>query len=335
MKKALILVNIGSPENAEKKNVREFLSQFLNDPHVIDMPWLLRNILVNLIIIPFRTSKSSLLYQRLFKENISPLIYYMNELVEKVQANSMLDYTVYGAMRYGKPSLKELLQSLEYMKYDDIVIMPLFPQYASSTSGSIIHLVESITAKWQSKTKIRFIDQFYNHLAYINCFSRIIKKHQPENFDHILFSFHGLPLKHIEQSHPQKKMESCNCDEKMVEHGSHCYKATCYATARLLAEKIALKKTEYTVSFQSRIAKNWLSPFTDEIVAELAAKGNNKILVIAPSFVADCLETTIEIGEEYSQAFTQLGGLSLTLVESLNDSDEWRDAILEIIIEHE
>jgi len=330
-KKAVLLVNVGTPDKAAVKEVRAFLSEFLNDRFVIDLPWLFRKILVNLIIVPFRAPKSTKLYQQLWTPKGSPLLINQKNLSRKLQKILGNEVQVYHAMRYGTPSLKKTLEEIYQEDYDELIIIPLFPQYASSTSGTIIEFVNSETKKWDKKPTLRFIKQFYNHPAFLDAFKEQIKKAHPENFDHLLFSFHGIPLRQVNKIHQGIKADKCNCTKQMPIYGKYCYKATCYETTRLLAQKLTLKKTDYSLSFQSRLSKNWLQPFTDEYVRELAQQGVKKLLVAIPSFVADCLESKVEIGMEAKQIFCDAGGEKLVLVESLNDTDLWVRGLAEII----
>jgi ferrochelatase len=329
-KKALLVVNLGTPNSPETGDVRRYLSEFLNDRRVIDLPWVIQKMLVNLIIVPFRSPKSSRLYKKLWSSSGSPILHYLNRMVEKIQSRLPVDYDVIGAMRYGFPSLKDAMKKLENGNYDEIIVFPLFPQYASSTTGSVNEFIMKKAVQWQVIPAFRFIDQYYDHPAFIRVFSDRIRCSHPELFSHIIFSYHGLPERHINKTHPGIDCRDCSCSKGMTEFGRHCYKAACYETTRLLAEKLDLKTAMFTTTFQSRLSKKWLNPFTDESIINLASDGHRKILVVAPSFVADCLETTIEIGEQYRELFRKLGGEDLTCVESLNDNDAWADAITEI-----
>lgn len=332
-KKALIIVNVGTPAKPSKKHVRKYLFQFLNDKRVIDLPWLLRKLLVNFIIIPFRIKKSTSIYQKLWTEKGSPLLIYQNSLTEKLQAKLKNKFIVFSAMRYGTPSLKNVLQKIKKDNFEEVVVFPMFPHFASSTTGSIFDFVMKSVRHWETMPSVKFINQFYDNEYFINLFSEKIKSYKPENYDHIIFSYHGLPTRQIKKTHPKFEESNCNCHISMPEHGKMCYKAICYETTRLLVEKLNLKPDKFTTSFQSRLSKGWLSPFTDDVIINLTRKGSKKILIVAPSFVADCLETIVEIGIEYNELFIENGGKKLTLVESLNDSDNWSDVIVRIINE--
>ncbi len=331
MKKALLLINIGTPDKPEKKAVKKYLTEFLNDKYVIDIPWLLRKILVNLIIIPFRVKNSTSLYQKLWTDKGSALLYYQNSLVSKLNKKYGSEFEVFSAMRYGNPSLEKILKHIQSKGYQDLIVYPMYPQYATSTTLSTRQRVEHLLEKNKIQIKLRFIDQFYNHRAFVDSFVKKIRNANYQNFDHIVFSFHGLPNRQVEKLHPNVSSISCSCSIKMPEHGRNCYKATCYETSRLLAKELNLEEEDYSVSFQSRLSNNWLTPFTDKTLMDLLTQGKNKILVVAPAFVTDCLETIIEIGLEYKEMFLKSGGEDLTMVSSLNDDDVWVDAIYEIV----
>lgn len=329
--KAVLLVNVGTPDKPEVKAVRHFLSQFLNDRRVMDMPWLLRKILVNLIIVPFRAPKSTKLYEQLWTMEGSPLLIHTEKFAAKLQTALGEDYSVYTAMRYGNPSLKEALQQIKEQKFDELIVFPQFPQYAASTTGTVTEFVKKEIRHWKATPKINFVNQFYDYPGFLDAFSRNITACYPEKYDHIIFSFHGLPTRQVNRVHPGISSATCTCDKQMPTHGERCYKATCYATSRLLAAKLGLQPGQYSVGFQSRFSKNWLSPFTDELIIALAGKGAKKLLITVPSFVADCLETIVEIEAGYGKLFREHGGEELVLVRSLNDSEQWVKAAAEMI----
>lgn len=329
-KKALVLVNVGTPAKAERKAVKAFLKAFLNDKRVIDLPFLLRKFLVNAVIIPFRVKKSTGLYQHLFKEGESPILRHLENLSDKVNKLSDESTEVFPAMRYGEPNLEKLLCELTKKNYSEIIIFPLFPQYASSTTGSVYENVFSVLKNREVIPPIRLIDQYYRHPAFVKAYSELIREYRPEDYDHIVFSYHGLPLRQINKVHPAVKESGCSCVEHMPDHGHHCYKATAYHTTRLLAEALKLPDDSYSTGFQSRLTNTWLSPFTDELLTALLKKGHKRILVCTPAFAADCLETIVEIEHEYGEAFIAAGGEKLTMVPALNSSDQWAEAVCQI-----
>ncbi len=332
-KTAVILINVGSPEKAEKLYVKKFLNEFLNDKEVIDIPWILRKILVNLIIIPFRTNKSTALYKRLWTQNGSPLIFYSKNVENKLNNIITENIEIFSAMRYGKPSISEALSTIKNKKFDNIIVFPLYPQYSTSTTKTAIDTVINKINLWNIKPKINIIRQFYNHPMYINALCAKIQKYNLSNFDHIIFSYHGLPIRHINKSHPKIHENNCECHKEMPTYGEFCYKACCYKTTRLIAKELNIKKEFYSTSFQSNLSNKWTKPFTSDIIVDMAKNNLKKILVIAPSFVNDCLETSIEIADDYNLLFKSNGGEKLQLVDSLNDSDLWISALKNIIEE--
>lgn len=334
-KKIILLINTGTPDKPETKEVRKFLFRFLNDRRVIDLPWLAQKLLVNLVIVPFRSPVSTRLYKRLWTKEGSPLLVNLKSLIVKVNSRLDNDSIVYGAMRYGNPSLKSTLKMVRNEHADEITILPLFPQYASSTTGSVHQLIMEEIKTWAIIPKIIFISQFYSNPAFLKVFADRIQQYKPESFDHVLFSYHGLPLRQIAKIHRGHNSENCDCSLRMPSIGTFCYKATCYDTTRLLTGYLKLDPEKYSTAFQSRLSANWLSPFTDSTLSELAKRKVKRVLVVAPSFVSDCLETKIEIEADYAKLFKEAGGEELVMVESLNDSDEWADAIIKIVNEQQ
>ena len=330
-KTAVILANVGTPDKPTVAAVRRYLFQFLNDRRVIDLPWLLQKFLVNVIIVPFRAPKSTKLYQLLWTEKGSPLLTISNESKKLLQKRLGENYEVFVGMRYQNPSLKMALKTIKEKRFDKIVVLPVFPQYASSTTGTISQLVNTEIARWNVIPEVTIVSQFYDNPGFIKAFAAQIKKYKPENFDHLIFSYHGLPFSQTDRVHPEIKTVNCNCEVEMPPHGKFCYKATCYQTTRLLAKELGLPPSAYSVAFQSRLTKNWLKPFSDEEVVRLAKQGAKRILITAPAFIADCLETAVEIGIEYQKLFEKYGGEKIQLVESLNTNDDWIETLYQIV----
>jgi len=330
-KTAVLLINVGTPDKPEPGAVRRFLFSFLNDKYVIDLPLLLRLFLVNCIIIPFRIKKSTKLYKRLWTDKGSPIIYHSEELKDKLNKQLGDNFQVFIGMRYGNPNYKKALQAIKGGGFERLVVFPLFPQYAQSTTETAFVAVDKVIKKLNLKTEVIQINQFYNHPSFIKNFVEQGKKFDLEKFDHLLFSYHGLPNRQAEKCHPGIKVSACNCLDAIPEHGQFCYRATCFATSRLIAKELGIKKSDYSDAFQSRLSKNWLSPFSDDLILEKLKEGKKNILVFAPSFVTDCLETVIEIGADYQQLFSENGGEKIQLVESLNSSDSWVNTIVELI----
>jgi len=328
---AIILINIGSPDSPHISSVRKYLKEFLTDKRVIEMPALFRYLLVYGIIAPFRSPKSAKKYREVWTDSGSPLMVHSQNLQQDLQDNIGDKSDVYLAMRYGNPGIKVILKEIEQKNYDKLVIVPLYPQYAASTTGTAIDKVMKSVSKWNRKPEIVKIGAFYNHTAYLSSLAEKVESYQPAIYDHILISFHGLPLKQVYKAHSGETCDDVDCANKINAENHKCYQAQCYHTARLLTEKLNLIEKQYTVAFQSRFSKNWLEPFTDNVLEQLAEQGKKKILVVCPSFIADCLETLHEIEIEYKEVFLQKGGEQLTMVPALNSDKYWVKALDDII----
>lgn len=337
MKKKIgvLLINLGTPDSPKVGDVRRYLTEFLNDPRVIDIPSVLRAILVNGIIVPFRAPKSAKVYKELFEINggKSPLLEYGYAVRDQLRNRLKGKAEVELAMRYGKPSLDEVTERMNRAGYDRVIVFPLFPQYASASTGSALEKALRLIRKWYVIPEIEVISQFYDHPGYINTVAERAKKFNLDEYDHILFSYHGLPVRQVDKVYEDRNCSNHRCELEINDENRFCYKATCYATTRLIAENLGLKESDYTVCFQSRLDKKWLEPFSDKVVEEWAKKGAKKLLVFSPAFVADCLETTIEIGDEYQEIFEKNGGEKVDLVESLNDHPMWIDTLESMIEE--
>jgi ferrochelatase len=286
---------------------------------------------VNGIIIPFRVKNSTRLYQKLWTDKGSPLIFYSQEMKEKLQKHLDENVQVFVGMRYGNPGYKAAIGEIKKGGFDRLLIFPLYPQFAMSTTETSIIAVEEELKRQKIDIKTSIVEQFYDHPLFVAAFAEQAKKYDLEKYDHIVFSYHGLPNRQIEKCHPGIKVQDCQCNDTVPEHGTHCYRATCFATSLKIANALGLKKENYSISFQSRLSRNWLSPFTDDNLLEKLSEGKKKILVLAPSFVTDCLETIVEIGEDYGDLFKENGGEILQMVDSLNAEPQWIDAMLEII----
>lgn len=330
-KTAVILMNVGSPDEPKIGPVWRYLTEFLNDKRVIDLPWLLRKFLVNFIIIPFRVRNSTKLYKLLWTEKGSPLIYYSYEMKQKLQAKLGNKFEVFVAMRYQNPSYKKVICEIKKQGFRKLVLFPLYPHHAMSTTETTVVAVKQELKKQNVDLELKVIDQFYDNPQFIQTFAKQGRKYNPAHYDHIVFSYHGLPNRQLEKCHPGITVEQCSCEKAMPEHGHHCYRATCYATTRLLAKELSINPENYSVAFQSRLDNKWMEPFTDDVLLAQLKKGKKRILVFAPAFVTDCLETIIEIGDEYKEEFLKKGGEKLQLVESLNAKPAWIDTMSELI----
>ena len=332
-KTGVLLVNLGTPDNPSKSKVRSYLSQFLNDPRVIDIPWLARKILVNLIIVPFRAGNSSKIYKELWTEEGSPLLLHSQKAAELLQESLGDDFGVHLAMRYKNPSMESVLDEMRKINYQRIVVLTMFPQYASSSTGSALERAMQIISKWWVIPELHFVSQYYDHPKYIEAFVERGRKYNHEDYDHVLFSYHGLPVRQVDKVYNEGLCEDHNCEHGVTEDNKFCYKAVCYETTRSIAGKLGIPEEKITVCFQSRLDKNWLEPFSDKVVEQKAKEGAKKLLVFSPAFTADCLETVIEIGDEYQEIFEENGGEKVQLVESLNDHPLWIECLEELVLD--
>ena len=325
-KTCVLLIQLGTPDSPKTSDVRRYLSEFLNDPRVIDLPFIARLLLVNGIIVPFRAPKSAKIYQELWEMSggVSPLITHTENVTQLLQEKMDEQFTVEFAMRYQNPSMDMVLEKIRKVNYDKIIIIPLFPQYASASSGSAIEKTMNIIRKWWVIPEIKIVSQFWDSDGYINSIVERSKAFDLKSYDHVLFSYHGLPERHVDKVYEGSDLCTDQpCETELNEKNKLCYKATCFATTRLIAEKLNLKESDYTVCFQSRLTKRWLTPFSDQVVEECAKKNAKRLLVFSPAFVADCLETLVEIGSEYQEIFEEHGGKTVDLVPSSNDHPEF------------
>jgi len=327
MKTAVLLVNLGTPDSPSTRDVRSYLRQFLNDPRVVDLPAPLRWALVNLIIVPFRAPKSAKIYQQLWTDQGSPILLHGQRVKSLLQQRLGEGYTVELAMRYKNPSIPDTLERLRKTNPDRILVVPLFPQYASASTGSAMQAVMDVVRDWWVIPDIRLISQYWNHPTLIHAWLERGRQYDWRDYDHVLFSYHGLPERQVDKVYDQGLCRDRDCEHEITDENAYCYKATCYGTTRLLAQGLGIPEEKYTTCFQSRLDKKWLEPFADKLVEEHARQGAKKLLVFSPSFVADCLETTIEIGHEYQELFEEHGGEKVQLVESLNDHPAWIDTL--------
>jgi ferrochelatase len=338
-KTGVLLVNLGTPDSPSVKDVRKYLSEFLNDPRVIDINAIVRFILVNFIIVPFRSPKSAKIYEELWTNNDlpedvkgSPILYHGRSVRDKLQDELGENFDVQLAMRYQNPSMDDVLAQMYEKKLEKILVIPLFPQYASATTGSVIDKAMKIMSKWWVIPEVKFVSQYYENAGFINTIIERVKKYDIDGFEHILFSYHGLPVRQVEKTHKGALCEEHKCETEINEANQYCYKAACYATTRLIAEKLNISREKYTVCFQSRLDKKWLEPFADKVIVKQAKEGAKRLLVLSPSFVADCLETLIEIGVEYQKLFEEHGGKKIQLVESLNDHPMWIETLKKMVL---
>lgn len=323
--KGVLLVNLGSPASTNPKDVKSYLGEFLMDERVIDLPYLLRTILVKGIILNTRPKQSAKAYSKIWWDEGSPLIVLSEKLQDKVDKKTSVPISL--AMRYGEPSIKNGLQELYNQGVTDVLLVPLYPQFAMATTETIIVLAEQLRDEFFPEIDFTVVPPFYNHPDYVNVLSRsIIEKLEKIDYDHLLFSYHGVPERHIRKSditNSHCKIDGSCCQTPSKAH-QFCYRHQCYETTRLVGEKLKLKEGTYSTSFQSRLGFDpWLKPYTDRTVEKMAQEGTEKIAVVTPAFVSDCLETLEEIAMEADEIFKENGGKEFTFIPCINDREDW------------
>lgn len=337
MKKGVLIVNLGTPNSPSVRDVRKYLREFLMDGYVIDLPFISRWLLVNLIIAPFRGPKSAAVYQELWTENGSPLLYYGKRVESLLQSKLGNDYKVLLAMRYQNPSIRSVLKQFKSEGITDLKVIPLYPQYASSTTKSSIEKVKAELKRLKYNPQTNFVETFLSHPKFIEVFAENGLKHwKTGQYDKVMFSYHGVPERHILKDCTNRH---CKLDEHCCslysDKNALCYRAGCYETSRLIAKAMGLSADQYDVVFQSRLETRardpWLKPYADLVIADYPEKDVKNVLAFSPSFVADCLETTIEVGEEFKEIFHENGGKNWQLVESLNEHPKWIETLEAIV----
>ncbi|WP_295674900.1 ferrochelatase [uncultured Empedobacter sp.] len=318
MSKGILLVNLGSPDSTNVEDVRTYLREFLMDKKVLDSPWIIRKTIVELFILPKRPEKSAEAYRKIWTKEGSPLIVYSKILRDMVQ--KQMDIPVVLAMRYKNPSIEAGLQELYNKGVRDILVVPLYPQYTMSSTETVADKVLEIQKKSYKDTKINFLKAFYNHPDYIKVLGDSIKENLPEEYDKILFTYHGIP-----ERHDNKALRAAKISKLPIE----TYRNQCFETTRLLTEYLQLPEDKYTTSFQSRLGRDpWIKPYTDYVLEEFPEQGVKNLVVCSPAFVADCLETLEEISMEGQEEFLKAGGEQFTYIPCLNDRQEWVDTLV-------
>jgi protoporphyrin/coproporphyrin ferrochelatase len=334
-KTGVLLVNLGTPDSPSVPDVRKYLREFLMDGRVVDIPAPLRFVLVQGIIAPFRAPKSAKVYKELWTETGSPLKHYGHQAEKMLRQRLGDDYVVRLAMRYQSPSIQAGLADFQRLGLTEIIVIPFFPQYASASTGSVYEKVMDLLRDWQVMPQLRFVNSFHDHPKFIEGFVNLGKKYMAKHdYDHYLFSYHGLPERQIRKGDVTKQVcRLGTCCGSLTAMNQHCYRAQCFETTRQLVAGMGIPEGKYTTSFQSRLGNDpWIKPYTDEVIPELVKNGAKSVLAFSPAFVADCLETTIEVGEEYKELFEKAGGHHWQLVESLNDSPIWIDLLEDLVL---
>ncbi|WP_026836736.1 ferrochelatase [Gillisia sp. JM1] len=325
MSKGVLLVNLGSPDSTDPKDVKKYLGEFLMDERVIDVPLWARTLLVKGIVLNTRPKQSAAAYQKIWWDEGSPLIVLSERLKDKIDENTSVPIVL--AMRYGTPNMKSGLQELHDQGVDEVLIFPLYPQFAMATTETILVLAEELRKEFFPNMQFTSVPSFYNHPDYVRVLANSVQeKLKDVEYQHILFSYHGIPERHIRKSDITKS--HCQIDGSCCKTASpahqFCYRHQCFETTRLVAEYLQLKENTYSVSFQSRLGFDpWLQPYTDRTIERFGKQGMKNLAIVTPAFVSDCLETLEEIAMEGEEIFHEVGGEKFTVVPCLNTREDW------------
>ncbi|RXK59917.1 ferrochelatase [Lacibacter luteus] len=325
-KKGILLMNLGSPDSTEVKDVRRYLNEFLMDERVIDMPYLKRLLLVKGLITPFRAPKSAEAYRTIWTKEGSPLIVLTQQLQEALQ--QQVDVPVEIAMRYGNPTVQHGFDALmkKVPGLEEVIAVPLYPHYAMSSYETAVEYAKEIHQKQEYPFKLEFIKPYYNEPNYIEALAENIKPYLQQEYDHILFSYHGIPERHLVKTDPTGShcMMNGNCCSTSSAAHATCYRHQCFTTTNLVTDKLGITKDKFSVSFQSRLGRDpWLKPYTDFRLTDMPKEGIKKLLILCPAFVSDCLETLEEIEERGKETFMEAGGETYKMIPCLNTHPLW------------
>lgn len=328
-KKGVLLVNTGSPRTPRTADVRRYLREFLGDKHVIDIPTPLRLALVHGIIAPLRGPKSAAMYESIWTPEGSPLLLHTRNLVEKLRAKAGSGFEAAWAMRYGDPSIAAAIDELSRKGVEELLLLPMFPQYALSTWATVVEEFERHAARFR---KTLIAKPYYADAGYIKALAALLRESHTQG-DYLLFSFHSLPLRHLTKADPARErcLKTPGCCSLTPQAPPYCYRAQALATADLLAGELGLTPSRYSLSFQSAMSGKWLGPSTEDELRRLAAAGESCVTLAAPGFTADNLETIEELSMRARPLFLEAGGERLSVAPSLNDSPKWVDGLYRLI----
>ena len=331
--KGILLMNLGSPGSTAVKDLRAYLDEFLMDKRVIDKPWLLRALLVKGIIVPFRAPKSAEAYKTVWTDEGSPLIVITRQLQNALQKK--INKPVAIAMRYGNPSPEEGFDELlqKDASITEVIAVPLYPHYAMSSYETAVEYAKEIYQKKKYSFKLTFVPPFYDDAAYLHALAENIRPFLDASWDHILFSYHGVPARHLIKSDITGNhcLQSPDCCEVASPAHEYCYRHQAIFTTKRVTEILNIPETKYSISFQSRLGKGWLTPFTDVRLQQMPSEGIKKLIIICPAFVSDCLETLEEIAIRGKESFMQAGGESYRMIPCLNSNELWVEALAQLV----
>ncbi|MCB1670336.1 MAG: ferrochelatase [Gammaproteobacteria bacterium] len=341
--RAILLLNLGTPAAPTAKGLREFYRHFFSDPFVFDIPPWARWALRNFIILPFRAPKTARDYEKIWLEGGSPLKVYTDQLKSRLQ--DAMDPTrgrmrVFIGMGYSEPFITDTMQEIEELGISEILVFPLFPQYSSATTESVLHGVTNAAGRWKEPPRMTVIKDMFSEPAFVRAWTKLIDKYLRQDkparrVDHVIFSYHGLPEKTITKADKDGVCAFGSCCDEITSRNRYCYRAQCMETTRAIARSMNWTEDFYSIAFQSRFGREpWIQPYLDEYLEELARKGVKRVAVVTPSFISDCLETIHEIGIEYRELFKEKGGDDLVLIPNLNNEEFWFDAVAEIVERH-
>lgn len=328
-RRGILLMNLGSPDSTGVRDVKKYLNQFLMDERVIDKPWLMRALLVKGIIVPFRAPKSAEAYNTIWTKTGSPLINLTKQLRDELQ--SLVEAPVEIAMRYGSPSPASAFKKLakKVPKLEEVIAVPLYPHYAMSSYETAVEYAKDIHQKAGHSFKLSFVPPFYKEEHYISALAEVFLPYIQQEFDHLLFSYHGVPGRHIRKSDVTGNhcLQVENCCRVASPAHKFCYRHQVMTTTELVTDKLNIPREKYSVSFQSRLGKGWLTPFTDIRLQEMPKEGIKNLLIVCPAFVSDCLETLEEIAVRGKEIFLEAGGASYQMIPCLNTHPSWVKAL--------
>lgn len=328
-KRGILLMNLGSPDSTETRDVHKYLMQFLMDGRVIDYPYLFRKILVGGIIVPFRAAKSAEAYKTIWTEEGSPLIVLTRQLQQALQ--QQVGEPVEIAMRYGSPSMDEGFSRLleRCPDLEEVLAIPLYPHYAMSSYETAVAHAREVHRKNKYSFRLDFVPPYYKEPHYLHALSENIRPYLEQEYDHLLFSYHGVPGRHIKKSDPTGSHCLLSPDCCTIASPAHatCYRHQCFTTTREVVARLGVPAAKYSISFQSRLGKGWLEPFTDIRLEEMPKEGIKKLLIVCPSFVSDCLETLEEIDIRGRESFLGAGGETYTMIPCLNTHPLWVETL--------
>lgn len=336
-KQGVLLINLGSPDSTSVSDVRKYLGEFLMDGRVLDAPWPIRAFVVNCIILPFRPKKSAEAYEQIWTPEGSPLVVTSRNVQRELQRRLGAGLPVELAMRYQSPSIESAIASLRSQSVDEVIVIPLFPHYAMSSYETAVVRAQEVAARQAPEMRLRIVPPFYADPGYIQALVATALEYLKTDYDHLLFSFHGLPERHLRKADPTgcHCLQTPDCCERPSPAHQTCYRAQCFATVRAFTEAAGIPTDKFSVAFQSRLGRDpWLKPYTDFELVRLAKSGTKNLLVICPAFVSDCLETLEEVAMRGRETFLDAGGNQFSLIPCLDEHPRWLDA-LEAIVRRE